>query len=438
MHDVHFAETPIKPVEEGAASTIIDDSMGALGINMDMKTDLDISQDIIMEMKLDGFNTSYTPMKRFLSDVVSKPQQLEPMLKNIRQGLIAKHPAILEFAKKSLIEGWFSESLYVQKSIHVAFILEAMTAAMSNSDIFFNEVIAHIRTKERDIGIDSTHLFRTIWRNWPRKGSFSGNFFATAKAVSLDPAMGYFKLRRQQGNGVVVKDTVKNLYRNGELSYFEYKLLLSVCNEGSCYCSDWLRINIYEAGITEYNNRLKSNAISAHALSEEAKKNCHREVYKTGSVLPEGDIDKFYDLLVEEDNRFPTFAFHKDWVSLYESWNMAFILGELNNLHYLFPKLLIPSVINAKPENFLGVRIISLWLSINNTLFLNYENVETIVGPSNRNEMAQAWGEINKKYAFKLSKNNMAEDSNVLKDSFKSRFSRPFFSLFKLIVRFLF
>ena len=95
-------------------------------------------------------------------------------------------------------------------------------------------------------------------------------------------------------------------------------------------------------------------------------------------ALWEGKIDSFYESLVEDENYFPTFAFHQDWVSLYETWNMAFILGELNNLHYLFPKLLIPSVLNAKSENFLGARIIALWLSINNTLFLNFNNVEKI------------------------------------------------------------
>ncbi len=416
------------------AEDIIDKSMKALGIQMDMKTDVNTINNILSEMKLNDFQTSHIPMDRFFREVVSEPQDLKPMLNNVKQGIVDKHPAILEFAEKALLEGWFAESEHVQISIHVAFILEAITAAMCNSDLFFSEFVDHVRAKERDIGIDNKHLLRTIRTTWPA----AINLFATAKAVSLDPAMAYFRLRRQLGGAPVTKEVISKLYKNGEMSYLEYKLLLPVCKKSICICSDWLRINIYEAGITEYNNGFKSNAISAHALSEDANKSCHREVFKSGSVLPEGEVDKFYESLVEEDNYFPTFAFHKDWASLYETWNMAFILGELNNLHYLFPKLLIPSVLNAKSENFLGARIIALWLSINNTLFLNFNNSEKIVGPINRREMAQAWGEINKKYASKLTKTHIQEDSSVLEKNYQQRFTRPFYSLTKLIFRFLF
>ncbi len=429
---------PPLTAEEFSASDTLDNSMKALGIEIEMKTDVRILQSILLEMKLHDFDTSYAPMNRFLAEAVSQPQDLGPMLTNIKQGLIEKHPAIVEFAAKALSENWFSGSAHIQESIHVAFVLEAMTAAMCNSDLFFSEVLAHIRQKEKELGIDSEHLWKTIWRHWPRTGSFSGSFFATAKAVSLDPAMAYFKLSRELGGAPILKKRIKELYKKGEMSYFGYKLLLPVCNKNTCCCSDWLRINIYEAGITEYNNDFKRNAVSAHVLSEDAQRHCHPEIFKSGSILPEGQIDKFYESLVEKDNYFPTFAFHRDWVSLYETWNMAFILGELNNLHFLFPKLLIPSVLNAKPENFLGVRIIALWLSINNTLFKNLDGSEKVTGPVKRRDMSQAWGEINKKYAFRLSNEQLHEDSDLLKKSYQKRFARPFYNLARLVVRFLF
>jgi hypothetical protein len=416
------------------AADIVDRSMQALGIEIDMITDITLIQLVLCEMKLNDFTTNYPPMKLFIQNAVSKPQNLKPLLNNIKQGLVEKHPAVIDFLSKALEKGWFEKSEYIQKSVHVAFLLEAITAAMCNSELFFNEILNHIRNKEREHGIDRDHFFLTLWRNFPK----SLNFFATAKAVSLDPAMAYFKLRRELGGKPITKGRIKELYKKGELSYVEYKLLLPACGKNTCFCSDWLRINIYEAGITEYNNGFKSNAISAHALSEDAKKHCHREVFKSGSIFPEGEIDEFYQSLNSDDNYFPTFAFHKDWVGLYETWNMAFILGELNNLHFLFPKLLIPSVLNAKPENFLGARIISLWLSINNTLFMNLDNLENIAGPAKRREMAQAWGEINKEYAFRLSSKHIQEDSSVLKKSFQYKFTRPFFKLAKLILRFLF
>lgn len=423
------------------ATTTIDilgRSMIALGIQPDMKTETATVQSILVAMKLDDFKTTYGPMAVFFEKIVTNPQELGPLLKNVMQGITEKHPAILEFAQKALHENWFSDSKLVRDSVHVAFILEALTAAMCNSELFFNEMMNHIRQKEQEIGIDSTHLIRTIWNNWPRSGDFSGSFFATAKAASLDPAMVYFKLRRKLGGATLTKEYVKDLYKSGNMSYLEYKLLLPACKGNACYCSDWLRINIYEAGITEFNNGLKSNAMSAHVLSEDAKIHCHREEFKSGSILPEGELSDFYRTIQNDDNFFPTFSFHQEWVSLYESWNMAFILGELNNLHFLFPKLLIPSVLNAKPENFLGARIIALWLSINNGLFLNHKGTDKIEGPLNKKEMAKAWGEINKKYALRLSASKIQEDSEILVKSFSKRFSRPFLNLAKLILRFLF
>jgi len=415
------------------AEAIVDKSMKALGINMEMKTDVKILQEILSEIKLNDFETTYAPMKRFFKEAVSVPQDLKPMLTNIKQGLIKKHPAVLEFAEKALHEGWFVKSEYVQKSVHVAFVLEAMTVAMCNSNIFFIEAHNHIRKKELEIGIDNRHIFKTIWRSWPR----SANFFASAKAISIDTAMVYFRFRRELGGAPIAEEKIKKLHKQGKISYLEYKFLLLTCKKKTCHCGDWLRINIYEAGVTEYNNGFKSNAISAHALSEYAKKNCHQEVFKLKIVLPEGDIDKFYEPLTKEKNYFPTFTFDQDWVSLYETWNMAFILGELNNLHFLFPKLFIPSVLNAKSENFLGTRIISLWLAVNNAVFISFNNFEEITGPVNRRKMAQAWGEINRKYAFKLSEEHIQEDSKALKKSFNNRFTRPFYNLAKLFVGFL-
>lgn len=423
----------IKIKQRGAAETV-SKSMKALGLHMDMKTNIKLMKDVLEEMRLHDLKTSYEPMKRFFERAVSLPQSFRPLFQNIKQALIKKHPAILEFAEKALEEKWFSQSEDIIKSAHVAFVLEAMTAAMANSNTFSVEVMDHLREKEREIGIDVKHLLKSIWRNWP----MSGNFFATAKAVSLDPAMSYFGLRRDLDGAPVSKKNVKKLYKDGKISYLEYKFLLPVCKKGACHCSDWLRMNIYEAGVTEYNNGFKSNAVSAHALSEDIKKNCHREVFKSVSVMPESSHNSFYTSLVQGKNSFPTIALGDDWVALYETWNMAFILGELDNLHYLFPKLLIPSVLDAKSENFLGVRIISLWLSINNTLFIRLDGKEKVKGPRKRRSMAQAWGEINKKYAFQLAEKHLQEDSSVLKESFRKRFAWPFYNLIKLILRFLF
>ncbi|MBT3409001.1 hypothetical protein HN415_10095, partial [Candidatus Woesearchaeota archaeon] len=149
-------------------------------------------------------------------------------------------------------------------------------------------------------------------------------------------------------------------------------------------------------------------------------------------VIPENNSDKFYKSITEKENLFPVIKFTQDWVSLYITWNMAFILNDLDDLDLLFPKLLIPSIINSESQNFLGVRIISLWLSVNHVFYRKYDK-NKVKGPVNRSEMAQAWAKINKKYAFELAENETHEDSKVLMKKFNRFFSQPYYNWIRLM-----
>lgn len=406
---------------------IIDDAMAALNLSFKMKTDVQLVQQIFSDINLNNFQTTYLPMKQFFDDIVSRPQNLESMLTQIKSGLLKHGAAIVEFLAIALSKNWLMASPYVIQSVHVAYILEAITAAMCNSNLFFSEYVEHIRLKEKDIGIDSEHLFKTFFKTLP--GSL--NFFATAKAISLDMAMVYFRVTRELAGRALNKQSIDQLYEAGKISFLEHKLLLPLCQKGHCVCHDWLRINIYEAGVTEYKNGFTMNAMAAHVLSEDVLRHCHPETYQLRQVYPQGANGELYPSLVGDENYFPVVKLRGDWKNLYLSWNMAFILGELNNLHYLFPKLLIPSVLCSDSENFLGVRIISLWVSINNSLFLNFNRVEKSTAPENRREMALAWGEINQKYAEELYQTYIDPNTNTLLSSFQNRFSHPFIHLTK-------
>lgn len=412
---------------------IIDDAMVALGLSFDMETDVSIIRNILAEIKLDDFQTSYVPMQQFFEDIVSQPQNLETMFSQIRWGLLKNGAAIVEFLNIALNKQWLSPSPYSNKSVHIAYILEAITAAMCNSNVFFDEYVEHIRSKEKDIGIDREHIFRTFLKTFP--GSL--NFFGSAKAVSLDMALVYFRVTRELKGRAVTRQSVRELYDSGKISFLEHKLLLPLCNKAQCVCNDWLRVNIYEAGVTEYRNGFTTNAIAAHVLSEDVLVHCHPESFQLRHVYPESATGDFYSSLVGDNNYFPVVKLRKDWANLYLTWNMAFILGELNNLHYLFPKLLIPSVLCSNSENFLGVRIISLWISINNSLLLNFNDVEKLTAPENRKEMAMAWGDINRRYAENLYKVHINSDKNSLLTSFQKRFSRPYTNLVKQITNFV-
>ncbi|MBU0707359.1 hypothetical protein KKG41_03230 [Patescibacteria group bacterium] len=415
------------------AKLIVDGSLQAFGLPWGMKTDPKIIQAVIEEFKLDDFKTDNKQFNKLFKEIVSRPQELSPLFDNITKGIISKHPAIIEFAELALKNNWFKQSKYVIKSVHVMYLLEILTATMCNSHQFFIEVQGHYRKKEQQLGLDTIRLFKTFINAL----NISPNFFDIAKSFSIDPLLIYFKIQRGLNKSHLTKNESKKLYKQKKINYVEYKLLSPIQKNHVERINQLVRINIYEAGITEYKKGLKNNAISAHVLSEDLIINPPYTIFKKKSVLPENSTDVFYKVITEEESLFPVIKLSQKWVSLYTAWNMTFVLGNLNDLEIIFPKLLIPSIIDAESENFIGARIISLWLTVNHTIFRKSEKKE-IYGPDNKIEMAEAWSIINKKYAFELADQEIHEDSELLLKNYNRFFAHPVFNLFKIAKIFIF
>jgi hypothetical protein len=113
---------------------------------------------------------------------------------------------------------------------------------------------------------------------------------------------------------------------------------------------------------------------------------------------------------------------------------MCFILSELNNLHLLVPKLLIPSVLSAKKEDYIYTRVIALWLALNHYIMRQLEKIPEVTGPANRDEMARAWGKINRKYADNLVRQSKTLSPQAVQDKYNNFFGMPDFNLLKLLM----
>jgi hypothetical protein len=413
------------------AKIIIEKSIAAFGLPQNMKTDPQIMKSVIEELKLDDFRTKNKLMNKLFKDIISKPQKLQPMFDNIKKGLLSKHPAIIEFSDLALKENWFKPSDHIIRSVHVMYILEVLTATMCNNHDFFIEVQDHYKNNERKLGLNTRYIFRTLIQAL----GISRNLFIIVKAYTLDPLMIYFKIQRGLSKSHLTKKELDELYKNNDINYIEYKVLSPIHKNGREHINELIRINIYEAGITEYKNNLKINAISAYELSEDIKNNPPSTIFKRKSVIPEKNTDPFYASITKKENLFSSIKFNQDWISLYVTWNMAFVLGNLKNVDIIFPKLLIPSVINAESDNFMGARIISLWMTINHDIFRHYEKTE-FLGPTNKTEMAIAWSKINKKYAFDLANRETHEDSKTLMKNYNRFFLHPIWNLLKLLTRY--
>ncbi|HEY9842942.1 MAG: hypothetical protein ACAI44_10695, partial [Candidatus Sericytochromatia bacterium] len=319
----------------------------------------------------------------------------------------------------------------IKTSAQVALILEALTAAMANNNDFAKELQDHFLKKRAEYGIQTNSALRTLLT----VGRASGSLFFAAKTVSVDPAITFYRLIRERKGAPLTVAEVEKLYAAGKLTYPEKRALMP--SDGpEADPHEGLRINIYEAGTTEYSEGFAANAQSAHALCESAEAEPHPQIFKKGSVLPKTIDNAFYRSLGQSENYFPTNDFSQDWVSLYETWNMAFVLSEMDDLQILMPKLLIPSVLSANKENYLTARVMALWLSINTLMFRKLDQVEAVPPPAHKAEMAKAWGEINQKYARALAQSSAGEDPEAFLQGFNKHFSWPRYNLLKMIANY--
>jgi hypothetical protein len=216
---------------------------------------------------------------------------------------------------------------------------------MCNDHDFFIEVQDHYKFKEKQRGINPLHTLSTFMHAF----GITHNFFGTIKALSVDPAMIYFRTQRGFTKSHLEENESKKLLKDKKINYIEYKLLSPIAKNGLEHINELIRINIYEAGITEYKNGLKSNAICAHKLNEDIKNNPPATLFKKKKAIPENINLQFYKSIIKKENRFPAIEFSQDWVSLYITWNLAFVINDVDDWDIVLPKLLIPSIIDFTP-----------------------------------------------------------------------------------------
>ena len=133
---------------------LLDKAMSMLGLSMDMKTNPDTICSVLKGMKLNDFQPSLEPMQKFLEAAKTESQPLRPMFNAIRQGIMEDHPAIMEFIQKVVDESWFSKSESIYTSVHIAYILEALTTSAANNNQFLEEIQDHFLNKRAEYGIE--------------------------------------------------------------------------------------------------------------------------------------------------------------------------------------------------------------------------------------------------------------------------------------------
>lgn len=319
-----------------------------LGISMEMETDpAEITTTLAEEMHLGELPSK----EEIFGDLIAAPQSMRPMLQAIIAGVDTYHPAIQEFLcvamERGLIPAVAPGEPMVVRTLHNMMVLNRLVQEMARDWTLMSEVHTYLLGKREELGIrpDFIASILDIYK-------ITGEIFEPVKAKTMDWVFNEYDTIRSTG---VITPTQIRARQIGT------------------------SVNILEAVITDRIAQNRDNALTGLAMA----------------------INPARTLAVTGENREVSYYFAPGWASLYQSWNLAFITGNLDNLDLLYPKLLIPQVMNADGDSYMFNRVLALWTSINFFLFRKAEGKPDVVFLQGK-DLARPWGEINAGYGKNL------------------------------------
>ena len=110
---------------------------------------------------------------------------------------------------------------------------------------------------------------------------------------------------------------------------------------------------------------------------------------------------------------------------MYETWNLAFVTGVEENLHLIYPKLFMPAVLDAKEDEYLFNRVLSLWATAQFVILAKYHG-KSQPSFTGHEKLAAPWGELNAEYATRYVKKHNHADLH------------SFWSMFRVVLKKIF
>jgi len=333
----------------------VDEAAKRLGIDMSMKTDpAVITHQFKNIMHLDGMEV----FTKLLAEDLKTPQPLAPLLQAVRKGVTENHPAIGVVICASLEDP-------EAKVIYDAPGKEGITR-MLNHMYAFNKIVTKV-SEDKDVMlatqkyldgevtkmIGTTSLLKRIYELYNAAG-----LFGVMKDYTIKLAMTSMNEMRQRG---VTEEDIKARKKT-------------------------LTINIYEAMGTDLVHGFTDNAY-------------------VGKVLNEDKIQSIRSTNASSELRY-TLA--KSFARLYETWNLAFVIGNLEYMDIILPKLIAPRVLLADNSAYIYERVIALWMTIQFYLMASLQKVPhgQFTG---QKQLATLWGKVNSRYVGWIQANNAAD-----------------------------
>jgi hypothetical protein len=336
-----------------------------LNIDLKMQSDPVIIQDIIEnKMMLSNCHT----FMNFFQHELKNPVDLSEMIQQIRLGLYANHPAIIEFIQHLNKEGTLSNTQNyhgeIVKIINYIYVLNKLVAEMHRVPYWCKEIMEFVFSQRRNHGIRENSLYCLI-----DSYKVCKNWFLAVKIASVS-----FVFKRYLGR--LTRNANRTTQNSSYLGQVAWRTLLN--------------INILEAALADALFKRWKNA-------------------KAGLILV-----MFNNRKMNNDDTM-RFGHSQQWASLYQTWNLSFITTSLPHLDTMYPKLIAPIVANANPEYYMHNRVVALMLTFNWLLIhIKTDRQDPMVIPESA-ELAEVWGAINLKYAKKMYQAETGEEFSSVK-----------------------
>ena len=317
------------------------------GIPEDLESSPVILRQILREeMEL----LDHEPTCEIMRDLLEGHFPLTTLVDQILEGIDSQHfeiAAILEetideASPQQRFDGTNQEAVRI---IHHILVLDCLIKKMVADYRFMISLKAHLFQKRASYGLNATVQKDGLLQTFLAIRSATNETFFAFKTATMDYVFETFCTNRENGCFPESHDVSAKI---------------------------GVAINILEAALTDFFAGNFANA-------------------RVGFYLMRHPHDKLE--LDAKDQRY-YYRYKKGWESLYETWNLAFILGNMKNLDLLLPKLLAPSVIGAQKDEYLFHRALGLWCSINFYLFRKLKGVPDKESPF-AHKIASRLGELN-------------------------------------------
>lgn len=254
--------------------------------------------------------------------------------------------------------------------LNVLCLLEAFSITMSNDDSFGEEMY-HFIIQQRHVSQPGNPIFN-FFASTPNKFSF----FKSLKLISVDPAITAFAFIRSLAgkaltNDEIIKKSEAFINKYG-LKYFNKNILSGFSEKERGISVKNVSLNILEAVWEDgsLNANHKYNAYTGAGLirvleylrPQNSYVICDKVVPKKASFRNSDHYHLLPDLKINTALKYThQFNISKEWMDLYISWNLLFVLKHFD-YQFLALKLLLPSVLDALPKHFIETRVLTLFL----------------------------------------------------------------------------